>query len=131
MPSGILCTHSPPVPAFSGVLGGLPVVPVQGTVLPFGINLATRVFTHMMQPVTASLLQAGVQFWMYLDDWLFMGPSEAEAQALFQRTLWIGKDMGLIFYFLKSRLQPEMQLQFLGLLWDMGTATVSLFLVNR
>ena len=78
-------------PRFMGLLGGsagrllacpgLPrpqsvsLFPVQGksyqfSSLPFGLSTATRTFTRLVRAVAASLRKEGVQFFVYLDDWL-------------------------------------------------------------
>ncbi|MEL7520405.1 MAG: reverse transcriptase domain-containing protein, partial [Cyanobacteria bacterium J06553_1] len=41
----------------------------QFRVLPFGLNIAPRIFTKVLQPLHSKLTAHGVHLLMYLDDW--------------------------------------------------------------
>ncbi|XP_073211168.1 uncharacterized protein [Lepidochelys kempii] len=52
----------------------------QFAVLPFSLAAATRVFTKCMAVVAAFLQRQRIWVYLYLDDWLLAGQSEAEVQ---------------------------------------------------
>jgi hypothetical protein len=43
--------------------------------LPFGLSTAPRVFTRITKVIAAFLRQKQVHLFMYLDDWLIVGPT--------------------------------------------------------
>jgi hypothetical protein len=47
----------------------------QFTAMPFGLNIAPRVFTKIMKPVVASLRSQGIRLIIYLDDILIIASS--------------------------------------------------------
>ena len=103
----------------------------QFRVLPFGLNIAPRIFSKMMHPVHVALAQKGVNLLMYLDDWLVFAPSSEECAWMVEETLSVGAEMGLLFNLPKSHLSPSTSRQWLGLVWDSTTETVSLSQVNQ
>ena len=103
----------------------------QFRVLPFGLNIAPRVFSLMMHPVHQALVREGVQVLMYLDDWLIYASSPEECSRMVDRTLEVGRGMGLLFNIEKSHLQPTQRLQWLGMCWDSVSSDLSLSLENR
>jgi len=102
----------------------------QFKVLPFGLNIAPRVFSKMLQPVQARLVKMGVQILMYLDDWLISAVTPRECRSMIQKTLEIGTSMGLQFNIQKSHLSPTPSIKWLGLIWDKSTATLRLSIDN-
>ncbi|MEL7522376.1 MAG: reverse transcriptase domain-containing protein, partial [Cyanobacteria bacterium J06553_1] len=103
----------------------------QFRVLPFGLNIAPRVFTRILRPVHNALAQAGVQMLMYLDDWLVFASSAEECNTMVETTLQIGRRMGLLFNLDKSHLLPTKRIQWLGMIWDSVSSTLSLSEDNR
>ena len=103
----------------------------QFRVLPFGLNIAPRVFSKMMKPVHSILSQRGVHLLMYLDDWLVFAPSYEECVWMVGETLSVGASMGLLFNLPKSHLDPSTSRQWLGMVWESTSQTVSLSQVNR
>ena len=103
----------------------------QFRVLPFGLNIAPRVFSQMMHPVHQALVREGVQVMMYLDDWLIYASSPEDCAHMVERTLAVGRSMGLLFNLEKSHLQPTQCLQWLGMSWDSVFCDLSLSLENR
>ena len=103
----------------------------QFRVLPFGLNIAPRIFSKMMKPVHVALARKGVHLLMYLDDWLVFAPSSEACAWMVEETLSVGAEMGLLFNLPKSHLSPSTSRQWLGLVWDSLTETVSLSEVNR
>ena len=96
----------------------------QFRVLPFGLNTAPQVFTHLGHTVTAYLHRQGVSVIPYLDDWLVHHPDRQillRHQALLIDTLDL---VGFILNRKKSELDLTQDLQFLGihLRLDLGRA---------
>lgn len=103
----------------------------QFRVLPFGLNIAPRVFTKVLQPLHTKLTTLGVHVLMYLDDRLIMAPSKQECETMVRTTLRVGEEMGLLFNKAKSHLTPTTSLQWLGMKWDTESATVALSQDNQ
>ena len=103
----------------------------QFCVLPFGLNIAPRVFTKVLRPVHSRLASKGVNVLMYLDDWLVYAPTREECTVMVQHTLQLGSEMGLSFNMEKSQLSPSQALQWLGMSWDTTSATVALSRDNQ
>ena len=100
-------------------------------VMPFGLNIAPRVFTKLTRTVASLLADRGVYVLMYLDDWLVQGSTEAETQAATATTIEVCSSLGFVFNIPKSLLNPTQQIQWLGMLWDAETATLRLSHDNR
>ncbi|MPC61019.1 Protein P [Portunus trituberculatus] len=100
------------------------------TVLPFGLNIGSRVFTKIMKTLASMLADVNIRI-MYLDDWLVQGSSREEAQAATTRTVSISEFLGFHFNFPKSRLEPTQDLQWLGMWWDTQISTIRLSEDNR
>ncbi|MEL7520178.1 MAG: reverse transcriptase domain-containing protein, partial [Cyanobacteria bacterium J06553_1] len=103
----------------------------QFRVMPFGLNIAPRVFTRILRPVHQALAREGVQVLMYLDDWLIFASTFPECEAMVRRTLEIGRGMGLLFNLEKSHLLPSRCIQWLGMSWDSVSCRLSLSEDNR
>ena len=99
--------------------------------LPFGINLAPRVFTKILRPVHSMLAAKGVNLLMYLDDWLVYAPSQHQCETMVQTTLEVGARMGLAFNLAKSQLTPTQSIQWLGMSWDSSSSTMALSKGNQ
>ena len=104
---------------------------LQFRVLPFGINLAPRVFTKLLQPIHTILTRKGVTLLMYLDDWLIYAPSSNQCVEMIETTLDLGARMGLAFNLKKSQLTPSQSIQWLGISWDSSTSTMALSKDNQ
>ena len=98
----------------------------QFRVLPFGLNIAPRVFTKILRPVHARLANMGVNILMYLDDWMVFAPTHHQCAEMVKLTLQVGEEMGLAFNLAKSSLLPTQSLQWLGMTWDTTTTTLAL-----
>ena len=103
----------------------------QFRVMPFGLNIAPRVFTRILRPVHQALVREGVQVLMYLDDWLIYASSSEDCLRMVKRTLEVGRGMGLLFNLEKSHLLPTQSLQWLGMSWDSVACDLSLSGENR
>ena len=99
--------------------------------LPFGLNIAPRVFTKITRTVAVLLVDEGVQVLMYLDDWLVQGMSEEEARTATATTLSVCRDLGFRFNIPKSLLSPTQTITWLGMRWDAQASTLSLLDDNR
>ena len=78
----------------------------QFRVMPFGLNIAPRIFSQMLHPVQQALVREGVQVLMYLDDWLIYASSPGDCVRMVEKTLEMGSSMGLLFNLGKSHLTP-------------------------
>ena len=103
----------------------------QFRVMPFGLNIAPRIFSRMLHPVQQALVGEGVQVLMYLDDWLIYASSPEDCVRMVEKTLQIGCRMGLLFNLGKSHLTPTQNLQWLGMCWDSVSCDLSLSVENR
>ena len=103
----------------------------QFRVLPFGLNIAPRVFTKVLRPVHARLATMGVNIMMYLDDWLVFAPTRHDCAEMVRLTLQLGSEMGLAFNLEKSSLHPTQTLQWLGMSWDTTHSTLALSRDNQ
>ena len=104
---------------------------LQFRVLPFGINLAPRVFTKILRPIHSMLAARGVTLLMYLDDWLVYAPSRSQCEAMVKTTLEVGAQVGLAFNLTKSHLTPTQSITWLGMLWESSSSTMALSKDNQ
>ena len=98
--------------------------------MPFGLNLAPRVFSKMMKVLAGKLQEQGVCI-MYLDDWLIIAESPEECTEMIQKTMNLGRKMGLLFNLKKSKLNPTNILEWLGMVWNTASETLSLSPENQ
>ena len=103
----------------------------QFRVMPFGLNIAPRIFSRMLRPVHQALVREGVQIFMYLDDWMIYASSPGDCVGMVEKTLEVGRRMGLLFNLGKSHLTPTQNLQWLGMIWDSVSCDLSLSVENR
>ena len=101
------------------------------TVLPFGLNIAPRVFTKLTKVLAALLASRGLQVLMYLDDWLVQAASFRAAQEATTTTIALAESLGFAFNLPKSSLVPAQRLVWLGASWDTAAATVGLSMENQ
>ena len=90
----------------------------------FGLNIAPRVFTKLLDPVAAHLRSRGILLHRYLDDWLFRGQSPREVSAATTQALDLFSSLGLVVNFQKSDLVPRTSFVFLGMDVDLVRAWV-------
>ena len=96
------------------------------TVLPFGLNIAPRVFTKLMRCVAREVARSGVQVLMYLDDWLIQAPSPAECSRHLLLTQQVSVNRGLLFNLQKSCLILSQVITWLGMTRNSRLATLTL-----
>lgn len=94
--------------------------------LPFGLNIAPRIFTKLLKPVAKYLRQKGCKIIIYLDDVLIIGDNFNECS---QSVKWVGnllEQLGFIINQEKSVLTPSQRLEYLGYVFDSHNMTLSL-----
>ena len=94
--------------------------------LPFGLSSAPRVFTKLLRPVMAILRQKGIRCIVFLDDLLIMAQSREELEKQLPEILLLLQLLGFRINWDKSRLSPTQQIEYLGLLIDSLSLTLSL-----
>ena len=90
----------------------------------FGLNIAPRVFTKLLEPVASYLRHRGILPHSYLDDWLFRGPSPEVVTAHTRLAIDLFIRLGLLVKFQKSDLQPRTRFVFLGMDIDLQQAWI-------
>ena len=86
--------------------------------MPFGLNVAPRVFTKLLKPVVAWLRGQGIRLIIYLDDILIMASSVELVKQHKQITIRLLESLGFLINYDKSMLITTQKIQFLGLLID-------------
>ena len=94
--------------------------------MPFGLNIAPRIFTKLTRPIIEELRQKGVRVIVYLDDWLVWADSVEQCLIDTQVLLQVLDARGFKVNLQKSRLTPQRRFEWLGVLWDTSTQLVSL-----
>ena len=108
--------HIPVAPAYRKYLR----LHIQGQSLQFramcfGLNIAPRVFTKLLDPVASHLRSRGIRLHRYLDDWLFRGQSPEAVSSATAQALDLFARLGFIVNFQKSDLVPRTSFVFLGM----------------
>ena len=88
--------------------------------LPFGLSTSPRVFTRVAGAVVAELRRRGVLLFAYLDDWLVLGDSEAQARNNVGATITLLEQAGWVINWEKSRPTPSQSLLYLGARLDLA-----------
>ena len=88
------------------------------TAMPFGLNVAPRLFTKMMKPVVASLRSQGVRLIIYLDNILIIASSIETLNRHKTLAISLLECLGFLINYEKSNLTPSQQIVFLGMLVD-------------
>ena len=94
--------------------------------LPFGLNIAPKVFTRLTNVVVARLREKGVWAVAYLDDWLIWADSSLACAQARDVALQVLQQMGFLVNLGKSRLQPSQQFEWLGIDWDTRATMISI-----
>lgn len=82
--------------------------------LPFGLNIAPRIFTKLFKPITKFLRQQGCQLIIYLDDILILGKDFSSCSRYIDITLKTLSLLGFTINQKKSILNPTQKIDFLG-----------------
>ncbi|MEL7079616.1 MAG: reverse transcriptase domain-containing protein, partial [Cyanobacteria bacterium J06582_2] len=95
-------------------------------VMPFGLNIAPRMFTKLVNVVIKCLRQKNVLVVNYLDDWLVWGQTKVECEKAMKETLLEIEKRGFIVNVEKSNLIPSQDFQWLGIQWNLKEATLTI-----
>ena len=87
--------------------------------LPFGLNIAPKIFTAVMKLPLRLLREQGVRIVAYLDDLFLWAPSEAQCLTHVKLTCQTLQRMGFLINVEKSTLVPSQQITWVGVRWDM------------
>ncbi len=87
----------------------------QMTTMGFGLSCAPRVFTKVIKVVVKELRRRGLRLAVYLDDFLLLSRTEAEARAQRDVTIDLLFKLGFGINQEKSMLQPAQRVVFLGM----------------
>ena len=93
--------------------------------LPFGLNVAPRIFTLILKPVLAHLRRKGIRVHGYLDDWINRGLFPDQSRRNTAVIIQLLTELGWVINWDKSILDPNQDFIFLGLLFDLLLARVS------
>ena len=92
--------------------------------MPFGLNVAPRIFTKLMAHAVKLMAEAGVWCLPYLDDLLIVSPTQEDCLAHREKAIGILKSLGWMLNDRKSRLQPAQVFDWLGFTFDLLSHTV-------
>ena len=90
----------------------------------FRLSTAPQVFTRMFAAVSAWAYSHGISLLRYLDDWLVLASSEAEAKKDVLDLLSVCHSLGIVINEEKSDLVPSQTANYLGMTIDTGAARI-------
>ena len=114
----LACPSSAPLLPYLGLVIGRKVY-AAGT-MPFGLNMAPRVFTKIPKTVVQQLRLQGLQVAASLDDWLIRAQYPAECLSAARKVITFLQSKGFQFKFRRSRRTPLQTFAWLGLLWNLS-----------
>ena len=94
--------------------------------MPFGLNIAPRIFTKICKPILQELRRKGIGVLVYLDDWLIWGLSVQQCLEFTKIVIRTLEKRGFILNFKKSRLEPSQCFDWLGIRWNTETCRFSI-----
>jgi hypothetical protein len=94
--------------------------------MPFGYRDAPRTFTRLMRVIAKEARSRGIRMVVYMDDILLMSRSQQESIEDRDNLLQLLADFGLTISQKKCVLTPSQQMEFLGVVVDSITMTLSL-----
>ena len=86
----------------------------QFTCLPFGLSSAPRVFTKILQPIVGFFRSKGIRCVIYLDDLLLLAQIKETVKEHAVTVLTILEALGFLINYMKSSLEPQQEVTFLG-----------------
>ena len=95
-------------------------------VVPFGLTTAPWGFSRVMKPIKAALRRVGVMVSSFLDDFLILASSISLANLHTSWTVEVLQWLGFEVNFEKSSLVPLQRLEYLGVMWDLQSLSLSL-----
>ena len=93
--------------------------------MPFGLNIAPRIFTKVMAHIVKVMATEGIWCLPYLDDLLILAPTKEECLHHLDKAVKILEEFGWIINQEKSRKQPAQIFEWLGIHVDLKDHTVS------
>ncbi|XP_068213953.1 uncharacterized protein [Palaemon carinicauda] len=94
--------------------------------MPFGLNIATRIFTKLANAVIHQLRLQRIQVVAYLDDWLVWAASKEECTQASKEVIQFLEHLGFKINLEKSRLSPVQKFQWLGVHWNLQSHYLSI-----
>ena len=96
--------------------------PLQWKAMPFGWTWAPLVFHRALNPLVdfLRLRHPEVRFFKYLDDFLVISPSRSDCAAAFDDLWTLIEELGFKVSVDKSSVEPEQEVEFLGVRLDFG-----------
>ena len=94
--------------------------------VPFGLSTAPRIFIKLLKPVAAFLRKQGYRIIIYLDDFLLLASSKAEALRLTQMSLSLLQSLVFLINWTKSTLSPVQSVTYLGFVISSVNLTIYL-----
>ena len=92
--------------------------------LPFGLNIAPRIFTKILAPVLTLLRKFLIKVHAYLDDWIMRLYSPEVGLKTAFAVVRLLRMLGWLINFPKSFLTPRIQFDFIGLDWNLQLGTI-------
>ena len=93
--------------------------------MPFGLNIAPRIFTNIIADVVRMLEQENIWCLPYLDDLLLIARTKEECERILKRTLSTLTELGWIINMKKSRMIPQQKFVWLGVEYDLVDYTLN------
>ena len=94
--------------------------------MPFGLNIAPRIFTKIVGVLIRQLRLAGIQVFAYLDDWFIWAHSKNACLRALAKVQNVLKARGFIINIKKSHLIPTQSIEWLGHVWESAQGILAL-----
>ena len=94
--------------------------------MPFGLNIAPRIFTKILKPVIFFLQEKGITTLAYLDDIIIIAKTSCKAAKHSELVSKLLLDLGFIINKKKSVLTPHQKANFLGFTIDSRTLEINI-----
>lgn len=95
------------------------------TVLPFGLSSAPFIFTKCLRPIVKFWRKRGIKIVLYLDDGFVFASSKHECLSVSEFIKSSLSEFGLLINIEKSVFYPTQNLEWLGILWDSKSFSIS------
>ena len=119
----LACPNRPLSSSLSMLQAGQSSIHLQGYAL--RAEHSPRVFTKLADSVVQELRRQGILVAAYLDDWIVWATSKDECLQAAKTVLDFLMKLGFTINFRKLRLTLESKFEWLGLLWDLDSHTLS------
>ena len=86
--------------------------------IPFGLNIAPRIFTKIMSAAINQLRLRGISVVAYLDDLLIWAPSPGQLRSDLMESVTFLSSLGWSINRKKSNLSPSQEFRYLGIEWN-------------